>query len=114
VKPRAYNLATHLSVVWGVTLAVITLLEWNSLDRDPVGQAIISPFIERTMEVTVTEAAAKTQNPASPDFPPAPADAVLNYEVEFHFNGPLFLACFFGPILLFHSVGMLWRRLRGA
>ena len=37
-------------------------------------------------------------------------DAELHYEVEFGFNGPLFLACFFGPMLLFHGIGMLWKR----
>ncbi len=43
---------------------------------------------------------------------PAEPDAVLNYEVSIHFNGPLFIACFFVPVLIFHGLGALWNRLR--
>lgn len=51
---------------------------------------------------------------ASPQATPDPdADAVLNYEVSFHFNGPLFIACFFVPVLIFHGLAALWSRLRG-
>ncbi len=108
---KQFNSATHFSIVWGVTLAVITLLEWHSLDRDPVRQEIISPFIERTMTVTVaneTRPAERTILPGNEESP----DAKLNYEVEFNFKGPLFLACFFLPVFLFHSLAMLWHRIR--
>ena len=38
-EPR-FNGATHMSIVWGVTLAILTLLEWNSLDRDPMRKRV--------------------------------------------------------------------------
>jgi len=105
-----FHRATHFSIIWGVSLAVITVLEWNSLDRNPVQQEIFSPFIERTMTVEVEEpdAQASNGNPSQQQEP----DATLNYQVSFHFNGPLFLACFFTPILVFHGLGALWGRLR--
>ena len=124
MKLTNFNVATHFSIVWGVTLAVISLLEWNTLDRDPVRQEILSPFIERTIavtvEVTVIETPYAIENGAAPtdvissltEREESP-DAVLRYDVEFHFNGPLFLACFFGPILVFHGVRLLWERMRG-
>lgn len=90
---------------------MITLLEWNSLDRNPVRQEIFSPFIERTMTVEVEEPELVVSNDAASE-PEAP-DAALNYQVSFHFNGPLFIAYFFTPILLFHGLAALWSRLRG-
>ena len=114
VKSQHYSRATHFSIVWGIALAVMTLVEWHSLDRNPVSQEIFSPFIQRTIDVTVS-------NPVSPiesaealveaeDSP----DADLRYDVELSFNGPLFLACFFVPILIFHGIGLAWRALRGS
>ncbi len=41
------------------------------------------------------------------------ADAVLRYDVVLGFNGPLFLLCFFIPVLIFQGGGALWRRRRG-
>lgn len=110
LKPATFNAATHLSIIWGVCLAIMTVLEWNSLERNPVNQEILSPFIERTMQVTV----AKSPESELPDpgEQEESADAVLHYAVEINFNGPLFLACFFIPVLIFHGAGMLWRRLR--
>jgi len=89
---------------------VVTMLEWNSLDRDPVRQEIFSPFIERTIKVEVE--AAPALEIGEVDSPQAEPDAVLNYEVSFHFNGPLFIACFFVPVLIFHGLEVLWNRLR--
>lgn len=111
MKTTVFNRATHFSIIWGVSLAVITVLEWNSLDRNPVRQEIFSPFIERTMKVEVAD----TPAPEFGDIVSAPADpdAVLNYEVSFHFNGPLFIACFFVPVMIFHGLQALWNRLRG-
>ncbi len=114
MKPNNFSGATHFSIIWGVALAVMTLVEWHSLDRDPVRQEILSPFIERNIEVTVT-------NPVSPaagvedlvDVEESP-DAAMRYDVELKFNGPLFLACFFIPILIFQGLGLVWRRLRGS
>ncbi len=111
MKSTALNGANHFSIIWAVSLAVLTLLEWSSLDRNPVQQEILSPFIERTMTVAVEEAPAPDMDSFNEqqDGP----DALLRYEVEFHFNGPLFLACFFTPILIFHGVAILWNRVRG-
>lgn len=110
MRISAFTSFAHFSVVWGVTLAVITLIEWHSLDRDPVRQEIFSPFIERHIAVTVLEA------PTSGGFPleivDPDADAELRYDVQFHFNGPLFLAAFFTPILIFSGAGMLAERLK--
>jgi hypothetical protein len=110
-----FNRATHFSVVWGVTLAVLTVMEWRSLDRDPMGHQILTPFIKR--EVTVS--LAQDSSPEVLEFDgetgsePETADP-LRYEVEFHFNGPLFLACFFGPVLIFQGIGFLAARARKA
>lgn len=113
VKPGGgFGVATHCSIVWGVTLAILTLLEWHSLDRDPVRQAILSPFIERNIAVSVANRPAPADELAAVTGTEDAPDAQLRYEVDFRFNGPLFLAWFFIPILLFHAVGMLWNYLR--
>ena len=111
MKTNVFQRATHFSIIWGVSLAVITVLEWNSLDRNPVRQEIFSPFIERTMTVEVEESPAPLREDTVLQL--EEPDAALNYQVSFHFNGPLFIACFFIPILLFHGLGALWGRLRG-
>ena len=86
---------------WGTS----ELVEWNSLDRDPMRKDIMSPFIARDVSVSVQE-----QSPDRGDVfdESPPADAAdqlpLRYEVEFSFNGPLFLAGFFLPVLLFYGV----------
>lgn len=110
MKPALYNRATHFSIVWGVTLAVLTLLEWHSLDRDPVRHEIISPFIERTLSVSLENGPAADE-PVLIE-PDASQDAVLRYDVDIKFNGPLFLACFFGPVLVFQGIGLLWNHYR--
>ena len=106
-----FNRATHFSIVWGVTLAVLTLIEWRSLDRDPIGQQILTPFIEREISVDVTRDGAQPEIDFGADTP-ADDDPQngLQYTVELHFNGPLFLACFFGPVLLFQGIGWLAAR----
>jgi hypothetical protein len=117
VKKTVLSGASHFSIVWGITLAAITLIEWHSLDRDPLNRQILSPFIERQIAVTVANApdsSGKTMEAAGePDDSP---EAALQYEVDFKFNGPLFLACFFVPILVFQGIGMLlgWLRRRRA
>lgn len=107
-----FTATTHFCIVWGITLAIFSLLEWNSLDRDPVGQQIMSPFIERHIEMTVGEANAAAPDQYSLAGPGKSPDAVLNYEVEFSFNGPIFLLCFFGPMLVFMACGRLWKLIR--
>ena len=110
---NAYSTATHFSIVWGVALAIITLVEWNSLERNPVDQQIFSPFINRTIAVSIENAPAPAGDVAVSAQPGDGPDAALRYDVELTFNGPLFLACFFTPILIFHGTGWLWRRLKG-
>ncbi len=103
--------ATHFSIVWAIVLAVLTLVEWNSLDREPMREQIFLPFIEREIRLSTTKA------DTAPEFAEAlPANSgerPLQAHVQIDFNGPLFLACFFGPILVFHLIGLLLRRLRG-
>jgi hypothetical protein len=111
VIATTFNGATHFSIIWAVSLAIITLLEWSSLDRNPVRQEIFSPFIERTMTVAVEEAPTPDREGFGEQ--QETPDAMLRYDVEFHFNGPLFLACFFIPIIIFNGVAILWKRLRG-
>ena len=110
MNSTSYNRAGHFSIVWGVTLAVITLVEWYSLERDPVRQEIMSPFIQRSIAVSVENASIAEGDIASVDGAVESPDAELRYDVEFNFNGPFFLACFFGPMLIFHGIGMLWNR----
>ncbi len=110
-EPR-FGGATHMSIVWGVTLAILTLLEWNSLDRDPMRKQILSPFIERDITVQV-DGEAYTGPGDQGLSPPGGAgdDRGISYHVEFSFNGPLFMACFFAPVLVFHGVAWLLVRL---
>ena len=94
--------AKHFSVVWAITLAVLTTIEWRGLDRDPVGQPLMLPFIEREVTVSLdaqplggdTFDSERTQQAGGP-----------RTEVMIHFNGPLFLLCFFGPVALFYGIG---------
>ncbi len=102
-----FGRATHLSIIWGVTLAVLTTLEWRAIDRDPLGHQPLTPFIQREVNVSVVpENPSQAREFAAEDEPP------LRYEVDVQFNGPLFLLCFFGPILLFQGLGWLTTRLR--
>ena len=107
-----FGRATHLSIIWGVTLAVLTLMEWRALERNPLGHEIMTPFIERDVKVSVQESDAG----GLPDFEREQATGPsehLRYEVALDFNGPLFLACFFGPVLVFHGLGLLANRIAG-
>ncbi len=54
--------ARHLSIAWGVTLAVLAVLEWNSLEREPLREPLLSPFIERSISL----APAAVNGPADP------------------------------------------------
>lgn len=112
--PSDFNFATHLSIVWGVTLAILTLLEWRSLDRDPMRKQILSPFIEREISVRLvgTGAVAETVFEDPLETLPDEPEPGLQYVVEFGFNGLLFLACFFVPVLAFHALGWLIALLR--
>lgn len=105
-----YGTARHLSIVWAVTLAILTLLEWRNLDRDPLEREILSPFIQREITMSRQEDSAPIDRLAAEgeDFD-VPA---VRYEVEFHFNGPLFLLCFFGPVALFYGIAQLLARIR--
>ena len=107
------NRATHFSIVWAVVLAVLTIVEWRSLDRDPMSEQIFLPFIEREIELSTTEVNTTTQlGTNAVDLPKDNVRRTLQTHVQIAFNGPLFLAYFFGPILIFHAVGLLSRQLR--
>ena len=109
----ALNRATHFSIVWAVVLAVLTLVEWRSLDRDPMTEQIFLPFIER--EITLSRADANTMQQlgtTADDLPGKNVRPNLQTNVQIGFNGPLFLFYFFGPILVFHAVTLLFARLR--
>ena len=97
-----FTFATHLSIVWGVTLAIITLLEWHSLDRDPMRKQILSPFIDRSISAVVDKESAGSTG----------REPELRYLVEFKFKGLLFLLYFFAPVLAFHAIGWLLPVLR--
>jgi len=111
MEAPGFNRATHLSIVWGVTLAVLTLMEWRSLDRDPIEQQILTPFIERkiSMELKRDDPAPEIDFNSTARGEDAPQNG-LQYTVEISFNGPLFLACFFGPVLVFQGIGWLAAR----
>lgn len=112
VKNTAFTPTTHLSIIWGVTLAVITLIEWHNLDRDPLQREIISPFIERSVAVAVVEPPETGDIPVETG-PGSDAGTELRYEVEFNFNGPLFLAAFFIPVAILRGMGAVvarWRK----
>jgi hypothetical protein len=88
-------------------------MEWRQLDQDPLNRQILSPFIERQVTVHVGRSAT---GPDVFDREPAGQDTEstkTRYEVAFRFNGPLFLLCFFGPVLAFHALALLLQRLRG-
>lgn len=109
----ALNRATHFSIVWAVVLAILTLVEWRSLDRDPMSEQIFLPFIERQITVSRSEASTANQlDTTAGDLPGQNVRHDLQTDVEIAFNGPLFLVCFFGPILILHGIGLLFRRLR--
>jgi hypothetical protein len=108
-----FNRVTHFSIVWAAVLAILTMVEWRSLDREPMSEQIFLPFIER--EITLSRADANTTNRAGTsagDFPGKNVRRNLQTNVKIAFNGPLFLAYFFGPILIFHAIGLLLVRLR--
>ena len=107
------NRATHFSIVWAVVLAVLTLVEWHSLDRDPMAEQIFLPFIERKIELTLSDAKRTDQVDGTADnLSETPARSRLQTEVEINFDGPLFLVYCFGPILVIHGTGLLVSRLR--
>lgn len=101
------NTSTSVSLVWGITLAFLTLMDWNTLKNNPISEDILTPFINRHITVTtVTEEVAPLEVPASQE--------QLQYQVELNFNGPLFLLCFFGPPLIFHGLSRLSQTRKGA
>ena len=110
-KP-VYGGARHLSIVWAVTLAIVTLVEWRQLDRDPLNREILSPFIEREVSVHVGNSRMTLDEFDGRDAGPARNPTETTYEVQFHFNGPLFLITFFGPVAAFYGFALLWGRLR--
>ncbi|RLQ21724.1 hypothetical protein DWB85_10555 [Seongchinamella sediminis] len=111
----SFNRASHFSLVWAFVLAVLTLVEWRSLDRDPLAETIYLPFIER--QVTLSKAAAspgQADPSTSARLRGDTAGNALQTTVQISFNGPLFLIYFAVPIVIFHGFGLLIARLRGA
>ena len=112
-----FNFTTHLSIVWGVTLAILTLIEWRSLDRDPMRKQILSPFIEREITARLNESGAAGdivfEDPLEArSVAGHTPEANVQYVVEFGFDGVLFLVYFFVPVLAFHGAGWLVNVLR--
>jgi hypothetical protein len=117
MSTSTFSRATHFSVVWGITLALLTILDWNSLGRDPTNEQILLPFISR--EITLTSPPSKTEKAEAvstsideldfgstqPNMSNNPKP--LQYNVDIQFNGPYFLACFFIPILAFQLIGLM-------
>jgi hypothetical protein len=103
------NRATHFTIVWAVVLAVVTIVEWRSLDRDPMSEQVFLPFIEREIGLSTTDANTTTQlGTTAGDLPKENVLRNLQTHVEIAFSGPLFLAYFFGPLLFFHAIGLLF------
>ncbi len=94
-------IARHLSIAWGVTLAVLALIEWNSLGREPLREPVLSPFIERTISLAPATETKGRDTGGQPQT-----------LVELHFNGPLFLLYFFAPVAIFSGLGLVFDRLR--
>ena len=108
-----FNRVTHFSIVWAVVLAILTLVEWRNLDREPMSEQIFLPFIEREITLSRTDAITTKQLGSTVgDLPGKNVRRNLQTDVQIAFNGPLFLAYFFGPILIFHAIGLLFARLR--
>ena len=104
------NRATHFSIVWAVVLAAVTLVEWRSLDREPLRERIYLPFIEREITLSMADATTDSQLGAiTGDMHGRDARKNLQTQVQIDFNGPLFLIYFFVPILIFHGIGLLFR-----
>lgn len=105
--------ATHFSVVWGITLAFLTILDWNSLGRDPANEQILLPFISREISLTSTPNITKNTEVDELDFGSTQSNTnnpkPLQYNVDIKFNGPYFLACFFIPVLAFQLIGFVLR-----
>ena len=49
------SVTNNLSIVWGIVLAFITILDWNTLNRDPANEDILTPFITREITLLVPE-----------------------------------------------------------
>lgn len=98
--------STSVSLVWGITLAFLTLMDWNTLKNNPISEDILTPFINRHITVTTSS------HEPMPLEVPAPQEQ-LQYQVELDFNGPLFLLCFFVPPLVFHGLSRLGQTRKG-
>lgn len=107
-----FKLSTHLSIAWGITLAILTVIEWNSLGREPMRAEILSPFIQRVITVTMDNGSTpQVVNFSDAAQKQATQGDGTRLEVEFLFNGPLFLAFFFIPVLAFNGLEWLLGKL---
>lgn len=105
MNSAGFNRATHFSVVWAVMLSFITIVEWRSLDREPLKPDIFSPFIQRHIDIVPAQVSGPLARQATKE---------SQYVVELDFNGPLFLFVFFVPIVFFHALAALIQRLTGS
>lgn len=100
------NTPTNMSIVWGITLALITILDWNTLEKNPVSEDILTPFISRHITVATIDSPAVAEIPGQS----TTSSPQLQYQVELKFNGPLFLVCFFLPPAIFFGLARLGRK----
>jgi hypothetical protein len=112
MSKSALNRATHFSIVWVVTLAVLTTVEWRSLSREPLKDTIMLPFIERQVSLEIGAGARAGEPPDDDDDSAPPTRSTTT--VNIGFNGPLFLLCCFGPVLIFHGIGWVAGRVGAA
>ena len=92
----------HMSLVWGVVLALITILDWGSLEKDPLNEEILTPFISREISMVVPESGDGE-----------PQQMPLQYQVELHFDGVMFLLYFFVPVIILHLIARVMESRKG-
>ncbi len=90
------NVTNNMSIAWGMVLALVTILDWNSIERNPLEEEIFTPFISREVTVLTLD----TDDVSVPG-----SQIPYQYNVELKFNGPLFLLYFFGPPAVLFLIG---------
>ncbi len=100
----ALNVTNNLSIAWGMVLALVTILDWRSVERNPLEAEIFTPFISRQVTMSLLSPEQRQLSIDSIDGEQGPP---VQYNVELSFNGPLFLLYFFGPVAGLFIVGKL-------
>lgn len=96
-----FSTIKSLCIVWGVMLAFITIMDWNTLEKNPIDEEILTPFITREITLVATD------NQYDSELSMQERKVEPQYQVEIGFDGIKFLMYFFGPILIIYSVGQL-------